>query len=100
MVSDTVMTRPVPEEVRKSVAVYIGCVSGALMKNEDLSMLRAAGFEKAEILKESSVDFASACRDLGLPIDKKPEELAGIIEALDKSILSITVAAFRAGADR
>ena len=98
MVSDTVMTRPLPEEIRKSVAAYIGCVSGALMKDEYLSMLRAAGFVKTEILKDTSIDFAAASRDLGFQTDKKPEELAGIIAALDKSITSITVAAFKEGA--
>ena len=34
MVSDTVMTRPLPEAIQKSVAAYMGCVSGALMKED------------------------------------------------------------------
>lgn len=55
-------------------SAYIGCVSGALMKVEYLSMLQAAGFAKAEIvkdspLKDSPFDFASMIRDLGFPVD-------------------------------
>ncbi|WP_321506669.1 arsenite methyltransferase [uncultured Methanoregula sp.] len=100
MVSDTVMTRPIPESIRKSVAAYIGCVSGALMKDEYLSMLRAAGFVKTEILKDaplkdSTIDFVSLIKELGFPVDKKPEELAGISAVFKESISSITVSAFK-----
>ncbi|MGD0079827.1 MAG: arsenite methyltransferase [Methanoregula sp.] len=100
MVSDTVMIRPLPEAIQKSVAAYVGCISGALMKEEYLSMLRAAGFAKAEIVKDSPIDFASAIRDLGFPTDKNPAELAEISEALQDSITSITVAAVKEGAGR
>jgi len=100
MVSDTVMTRPLPEAIQNSVAAYVGCVSGALMKEEYLSMLRDAGFIKAEILKESSIDFVSACRDLGFPTDKNPAELAEISATLQDSILSITVTAVKDAASR
>jgi SAM-dependent methyltransferase len=95
MVSDTVMTQPLPESIQKSVAAYMGCVSGALMKEEYLSMLRAAGFAKAEIVKDSPLDFTSAIRDLGFQVDIKPAELAKIIATLDKSITSITVSAVK-----
>ena len=43
----------IPEAIQKSVAGYMGCVSGALMKDEYLSGLRAAGFVKTDIVKES-----------------------------------------------
>jgi SAM-dependent methyltransferase len=95
MVSDTVMTRPLPEAIQKSVAAYMGCVSGALMKDEYLSRLRAAGFAKAEIVKDSRIDFASAIKDLGFQVDIEPAELARIVTTLDKSIASITVSAVK-----
>ena len=105
MVSDTVLTQPIPEAIRKSVAGYIGCVSGALMKDEYLSGLRVAGFVKTDIVKEShlkdsTIDFAALIRDLGFPIDKKPEELAGISAVFKESISSITVTAVKEAAGR
>ncbi|GAB6285036.1 MAG: arsenite methyltransferase [Methanoregula sp.] len=105
MVSDTVMTKPIPEAMRKSVAAYVGCVSGALMKEEYLSMLRAAGFAKAEIvqdspLKDSPLDFAAMIRDLGFPVDKDPAELAKISTVFIDSISSITVTAVKEAATR
>jgi arsenite methyltransferase len=100
MVSDTVMTKPVPEAMKKSVAAYVGCISGALMKEEYLSMLRAAGFAKAEIvqdspLKDSPFDFAAMIRDLGFPVDKDPAEMARISAVFIDSISSITVTAIK-----
>ena len=70
------------------------------MKDEYLSMLRAAGFVKTEIVKESHlkdspIDFASMIRDLGFPVDKKPEELAEISAVFIESISSITVTAVK-----
>lgn len=105
MVSDTVMTKPIPEAMRKSVAAYIGCVSGALMKEEYISMLRAAGFARVEIvkdfpLKDAPIDFEAMIRDLGFPVDKDPEEMAAISAVFIESISSITVTAVREDAGR
>jgi arsenite methyltransferase len=100
MVSDTVMTKPLPEAIQKSVAAYMGCVSGALMKDEYLSRLRAAGFAKAEIVKDSCIDFASAIKGLGFQVDIEPAELAKIVATLDKSIASITVSAVKEAAHK
>lgn len=100
MVSDTVMTKPIPEAMRKSVAAYVGCISGALMKEEYLSMLRTAGFVRTEIvkdspLKDSTMDFAAVIRDLGFPVDNDPAEMARISAVFIESISSITVSAFK-----
>lgn len=100
MVSDTVMTKPVPEDMKKSIAAYVGCISGALMKDEYLSMLRAAGFVRTEIVKDSSlkdspIDFAAVIRDLGFPVDKDPAETARISAVFVESISSITVTAVK-----
>src|ERR1043166_9163662 len=43
-VSDVVVRGAVPEEVRRSVELWIGCVAGALEEEEFKSLLRASGF--------------------------------------------------------
>ncbi|MGB7788998.1 arsenite methyltransferase [Methanoregula sp.] len=93
MVSDTVLTRPLPEAIQKSVAAYMGCISGALMKEEYQSRLLSAGFARADIVKDSPIDFTSAIRDLGFKVDIEPAELDKIVAILDKSVTSITVSA-------
>jgi len=46
-VSDVVVRGAVPEEVRKSMLLWVGCIAGALEETEYIFKLRAAGFEGA-----------------------------------------------------
>jgi arsenite methyltransferase len=48
-VSDVVTRGEIPEEVRQSVLLWVGCVAGALEENEYRAKLASAGFEKIEI---------------------------------------------------
>lgn len=54
VVSDLMLTRPLPAEVRESVAAYVGCVAGAPLKDEYLRMTREAGFRDVTIVEERS----------------------------------------------
>jgi len=48
-VSDVVVRGEVPDEVRKSVLLWIGCIAGALQESEYVSKLVGAGFETINI---------------------------------------------------
>src|SRR5580658_10000172 len=48
-VSDVVTHGEVPDEIRQSVLLWVGCVAGALEENEYLSTLTKAGFEAIDI---------------------------------------------------
>jgi len=48
-VSDVVVRGSVPEAVRKSMLLWVGCIAGALEESEYLSKLRAAGFEDVSV---------------------------------------------------
>ena len=48
-VSDVVLRGDVPDEVRKSVLLWVGCIAGALQDSEYISKLTDAGFEAIEI---------------------------------------------------
>ncbi|HTS11855.1 MAG TPA: arsenite methyltransferase [Candidatus Limnocylindrales bacterium] len=48
-VSDVVVRGPVPEEIRRSVELWIGCVAGALDESDYRAKLAAAGFGQIEI---------------------------------------------------
>lgn len=54
MVSDIVLLKELPDFIRKSVQAYIGCISGAVMKDEYLEAVKAAGFQKVRIVDETS----------------------------------------------
>ena len=53
MVSDLVLLKELPERVRTSVEAYVGCVAGAILKDQYLAVIRAAGFEDVRIVDES-----------------------------------------------
>ena len=44
-VSDVVTRGEIPEEIRKNMLLWVGCVAGALEENEYRAKLAAAGFE-------------------------------------------------------
>jgi SAM-dependent methyltransferase len=49
-VSDIALKQPLPEELARSVAAYIGCVAGAISIAEYERALRAAGFAEVQIV--------------------------------------------------
>jgi ubiquinone/menaquinone biosynthesis C-methylase UbiE len=51
MVSDIVLLKKLPPEIQKSVEAYIGCLSGAIMKDRYLSLIREAGFQDVKIIE-------------------------------------------------
>jgi SAM-dependent methyltransferase len=48
-VSDVVVRGDVPEEVRKSMLLWVGCIAGALQEQEYVTKLSLAGFEKVSV---------------------------------------------------
>lgn len=51
MVSDIVLLKELPEVVKKSVRAYIGCLSGAVMEDKYVGMIKAAGFHDVKIIE-------------------------------------------------
>src|SRR6478735_1570693 len=51
-VSDIVLVGDLPEGLRKSAEMYVGCVAGAIQKDEYLKIIGDAGFKEIKIQKE------------------------------------------------
>jgi len=52
MVSDIVLLKELPEEIKNSVAAYIGCLAGAVSKKDYLGAIQEAGFQETKIIDE------------------------------------------------
>ncbi len=63
MVSDIVLMKELPEVLRSSIAAYVGCISGALLKEDYLETIRQAGFEDVKILEETTYPVKSMIED-------------------------------------
>jgi arsenite methyltransferase len=97
MVSDMVVKKELPEFIEKSIAAYIGCVSGASVKDDYLNMIKTAGFTEVKIVSESFYPVeglendavaASLIENNSLTIDQVKEIAA--------SVSSIKVSALKA----
>jgi len=53
MVSDVVLVKPLPDELKNDKNLLIGCVSGAILKEDYLNLLKQAGFTDIILHKET-----------------------------------------------
>jgi arsenite methyltransferase len=77
MVSDIVLTEPLPEQLVSRMELYSACIAGAALREQYLGAIRSAGFTEVKVLEETSFDkFApSMCGDD--PIVKQAMEALG-----------------------
>ncbi len=54
MVSDLVLAKDLPLEIKNSVEAYVGCLAGAIKKEKYLGLIKQAGFQDIKIISESS----------------------------------------------
>ncbi|MCJ7665841.1 MAG: arsenite methyltransferase [Actinobacteria bacterium] len=52
MVSDIVLTRELPDPIKNNISAYVGCISGAMIKEDYLNAIKKAGFTDVKILDE------------------------------------------------
>ena len=52
IVSDIVLERALPENLKTSEQLYSACIAGALLRRDYLAAIRAAGFDTVEILSD------------------------------------------------
>jgi len=67
VVSDILLDGRLPEAIQKDLLAYVGCVSGAIRREEYFALVGAAGFEKVEVLRD--VDY------LATLIESAPDEV-------------------------
>lgn len=96
MVSDIVLLRDLPGVIRESVAAYVGCIAGAVQKDEYLDAIRAAGFHDIRVIAEDVFPVELAEQD---PTTKTIIETLRLsaeeMKELAHSVVSIKVAAVK-----
>lgn len=55
-VSDIVTYGDVPEDIREDMALWAGCIAGAMDREAYLSLLRVAGFDNVRVVKETTYE--------------------------------------------
>jgi arsenite methyltransferase len=54
-ISDIVLIGELPDTLQKAAEMYVGCVSGAIQKDEYLDLIKQAGFESITVQKEKKI---------------------------------------------
>jgi SAM-dependent methyltransferase len=101
MISDIVLLKPLPDSIKRSVEAYVGCLAGAVMKNEYLDLIEKAGFHRLKVIDETHFPVELITNDpTADAIIKKsnisPEEIKGI----GASVVSIKVSGIKTLKDR
>lgn len=63
MVSDIVLLKELPEDVRNSVTAYIGCLAGAMSKQDYLGAIQFAGFQDVRVVGETAASSELLAND-------------------------------------
>ncbi len=93
VVSDIVLVKELPDYIKNSVEVYVGCISGALMKDKYLELIKEAGFQNVTVTDETSFPIELMVNDpTAQAIIKKENITAEELEKVGNSVVSIKVA--------
>ncbi len=92
IVSDIVLLKEPPDVIKHSIEAYVGCLSGAMMRDEYLGTIKEAGFQDVRIIDETVFPIECMANDptakafvenLNIPLEK--------LEGIANSVISIKV---------
>ena len=96
MVSDIVLLRALPRSIEKNVQAYVGCVSGAEMKDQYLKLIKGAGFEEIKVIEENSFPIENIVNDPTIQaITRTPEIPTGKKRELTNTVASVRVSGIK-----
>jgi len=92
MVSDIVLTKELPDFIKNNMSAYVGCISGAIIKDSYLDAIKKAGFRDVKIIDEVNFPLNYIISDDTAAVVKNELSLSeDQAKNLEDSILSIKV---------
>lgn len=85
MISDIVLTQELPASIKHNISAYVSCVSGAIIKDDYLELIKKSGFIDIKVLEE--INYPISFIDNDNPVTDR--------DILEKSVLSIKVSAIK-----
>ncbi len=96
MISDLILLQELPEVIRESVQSYVGCLSGAILKDEYLRAIREAGFRDVGIIEEVPFPVELMASDVTAQAAKESLSVIGVdVKRVSSSVASIRVRAVK-----
>ena len=95
-VSDIVVDGELPQAIRERADIWAACVSGALDESEYLAKIRAAGFERVEVLSRDQAEVEEGAGwEAGSEIKEALEGTGWTPRELARRVFSVKVRAFK-----
>jgi SAM-dependent methyltransferase len=92
MISDIVLLKELPDFIKNSIQAYVGCVSGAMLKDEYLKAVNEAGFQDVKIIDETAFPAELMVSDpTAKEIIKKLKMEPESVEKVASTVMSIKV---------
>lgn len=92
MVSDLVLLRELPGFIKDSIEAYVGCVSGAMLKDAYVGKIETAGFQNVRVMSETPYSVETMIND---PTAKAIIEKSGLppeeVNKIAGSVVSVKV---------
>lgn len=96
MVSDIVLLNELPDGIRRNVQAYVGCISGAEMKDKYLRLIEDAGFEQVKVIEENRFPIENMANDpTAQAIIKTSKMPAEKINKIANSVASVKVSGIK-----
>jgi len=96
MVSDIVLLKELPDFVKESVAAYVGCLSGAMLKDDYLGAVKAAGFKDVKVTEETTFPIDCLANDPTAQVIMKEMKITPAkVKEIGDSVLSVKVQAVK-----
>ncbi|MFH1092970.1 MAG: arsenite methyltransferase [Candidatus Omnitrophota bacterium] len=98
MISDLVLVKDLPDIIKDSIEAYVGCLAGAIMKDQYLGYINESGFDEVNVMKESSYPVEAMLNDVTVQVIRqnpniKPEDL----KDAEGAVSSVKVSALKRG---
>ncbi|MFH0913823.1 MAG: arsenite methyltransferase [Chloroflexota bacterium] len=98
MVSDIVLLQELPDFIRNSVAAYVRCLAGALMKEDYLKAIKGGGFRQVKVVEETYFPINCLANDpMAKSVIDRMKPSREKLEDVSQSVASIKVQAVKAG---
>jgi len=94
MVSDLVLVKDLPKVIKDSVEAYVGCLAGAIFKQDYLDAIKKAGFSNIKVVGETFYPVEAMANDATAKVvENSPIVSQDDLKEIEHSVASIKVSA-------
>ncbi len=95
-VSDLVLVKDLPDMIKESIEAYVGCLGGAIKKDEYLRFIRMAGFQDVKVVSQSNYPMEAMANDITAQVVKNNQQISREdIKDTESAVASIKVSAVK-----